>query len=165
KNLVLFGEAGVGKSSVINLLAGEKIADTHSGAMGCTFESREYLLHFGTRQLRIFDTAGLNEPELTAGGYMSSFEKAHALVRTLRESGGIDLLLFCIRGNRINNTVRSNYKLFHDFLCGQKVPVAIVVTGLEGEKRMEDWWEVNEGVLRRFKIKSRGHVCITTLDE
>ncbi|KIJ67597.1 hypothetical protein HYDPIDRAFT_108459 [Hydnomerulius pinastri MD-312] len=163
-NVVLFGEAGVGKSSVINLIAGEKIAHTNGNARGCTLQSQEYKLEIGAMQLRLFDTVGLNEPELGTPGYISAIDKALNLIRQLRSAGGIDLLLFCIRGNRVSATVRSNYTLFHDFLCDRKVPIAVIVTGLEGQgPDMEAWWQQNEDTLRDFKIDCIGHACITAI--
>lgn len=41
-NIIIFGETGTGKSSVINMLDGRLIADVSSGASGCTFHSSPY---------------------------------------------------------------------------------------------------------------------------
>jgi len=45
-NIVVFGETGTGKSSVINLIAGRQIAETSSEAKGPVFSEPEvfYLL-------------------------------------------------------------------------------------------------------------------------
>ncbi|KIM54992.1 hypothetical protein SCLCIDRAFT_1221509 [Scleroderma citrinum Foug A] len=75
------------------------------------------------------------------------------------------LLLFCICGNRITAATQSNYRLFYEVLCDKKVPIAFVITHLERERRMEDWWERNEAKILTYGIRSCGHVCITGLGD
>ncbi|KIJ67596.1 hypothetical protein HYDPIDRAFT_38087 [Hydnomerulius pinastri MD-312] len=161
-NIILFGETGVGKSSVINLISGMPVAKVSSDVDGCTMDSRDYIfdLKDGTK-VNIWDTVGLEEPEMGVNGYLAAIEKAHALICKLSAAGGVDLLLFCIRGSRITATTQSNYRLFYDVLCNKKVPIALVVTNLEREMRMEDWWVRNEASIRKYGIESAGHACVT----
>lgn len=164
KNVILFGETGVGKSSVINLMAGKEIAEVSANLNGCTLTATEYW--FGLSEdvsLRIFDTIGLEEPEIGINTFMGAMEKAHRLVRSLHYSGGIDLLLFCIRGGRITTAMQRNYRLFFEILCGSQVPVAIVITNLEQENVMEDWWVKNEKRFREYGIDPIAHACITAV--
>ena len=160
-NIVLFGETGVGKSSVINLIAGRPIAKTSPDADGCTMHSQDYRFDLGPRQISIWDTVGLEEPQIGVNGYYSAIIKAYSLIRKLNEAGGVDLLLFCIRGNRITATTQSNYRLFYEVLCDKQVPIALVITHLEREPRMEDWWERNKDNISRYGIKSASHACVT----
>ncbi|KAI6000743.1 P-loop containing nucleoside triphosphate hydrolase protein [Pisolithus albus] len=153
-NIVLFGETGVGKTSVINLIAGRNIAPVSSGVRGCTLDSKEYRLTANESHLRIFDTVGLNSPT-----------KAYKLIDALNRAGGVDLLLFCMRGGRLSDAQLKNYRLFQEYLCEKKVPVAIVVTHLEQEDNMEQWWDDNEEDLRSFKIDSVGHACVTAINK
>ncbi|KIM62581.1 hypothetical protein SCLCIDRAFT_89172, partial [Scleroderma citrinum Foug A] len=164
-NIVLFGEAGVGKSSVVNLIAGEKVADTLQGARPCTLDSTEYRLNMETSCLRIFDTAGLDHADMRKGDYVGAIESATKLVQALKRVGGVDLLLFCIPGGRILKHHQANYKLFQEGLCDKKVPVAILVTRLEHAKVMEEWWTENEGFLAQLGIECEAHACITTISE
>ena len=162
KNVVLFGETGVGKSSVINLMAGAEVALTSGNLEGCTLEATEYSFTLpGEPSLRIYDTAGLNEPEMGVNSFFGAIEKAHKLITSLHDAGGIDLLLFCIRGGRITATMQRNYRLFFEFLCGEKVPLAFVVTHLEHEDVMENWWQKNEKTFEKYGIQSVAHACIT----
>jgi hypothetical protein len=162
KNVILFGETGVGKSSVINLIAGAQVASTSANLEGCTLEATEYSFTLpGELSLRIYDTVGLNEPEMGVNTFFGAIEKAHKLVSSLHDAGGIDLLLFCIRGNRITSTMQRNYRLFFEFLCEKKVPLAFVITQLEHEDVMEDWWQRNEKTLEQYGMQSVAHACIT----
>ncbi|KAG0704657.1 hypothetical protein DFH29DRAFT_357544 [Suillus ampliporus] len=161
-NIVVFGETGAGKSSVINLMAGKQIAHVSPDTHRCTMHWTEYSITFenGT-PYQVFDTVGLEEPRLQTGEYLSAIANAYGLINTLRERGGVNLLLFCIRGGRVTATMQSNYRLFFEFLCEEKVPLALVVTNLERETNMEDWYTRNMSHLEKHNIRSVGHACIT----
>jgi len=57
-NFVIFGEMGVGKSSLINLIAGANLATVYSGATLCTLQSTEYKvkLHDLKCEVNLYDT-------------------------------------------------------------------------------------------------------------
>ncbi|KAH7888939.1 hypothetical protein F5I97DRAFT_1828231 [Phlebopus sp. FC_14] len=157
KNVVIFGECGVGKSSLINLIAGAPLAETSSGAMGCTFEYRRYLLTLDDQSFGIWDTAGLDE-----GTYGTvPAEKAEG---SLMKASSIDLLVYCVRGTRVRSALLGNYRIFHSAICRKKVPIVLVVTGLENQVGpMESWWSENEKEFQAFKMYFDGHACVTTL--
>ena len=166
-NIILFGEGGVGKSSIINLLAGEDIAMTSPDAMGCTLESTRYTLPALWRTVNIWDTVGLGEAEISDTNYYSAIVKAHTLIQQIQAAGGLNLLLFCISGgHRISGAVVSNYRLFYEVLCGGRTPIAVVVTKLELEKgKMDGWWKRNESHIEKCGLKFSGHACVTGLRE
>jgi hypothetical protein len=85
--------------------------------------------------------AGLNEPNMNYANYLDAITKARRLIV---EKGEVRGLLFCIRGGRISETMQKNYSLFYKFLCEEKVPLALVITGLENEPDdMDNWWLQN----------------------
>jgi len=57
-NFIIFGEMGVGKSSLINLIAGENLAIASSGATSCTLQSTEYKVKLRDSQceVNLYDT-------------------------------------------------------------------------------------------------------------
>ncbi|KAH7903496.1 P-loop containing nucleoside triphosphate hydrolase protein [Hygrophoropsis aurantiaca] len=158
-NIILFGKTGSGKSSLINLIAGDCVAKTSPGAAGSTFDGQSYLVPVSTRTFRLWDTVGLNEPSLDVNGYLVAIEKAIKLIRDL-EHEGITLLMFCIRGGRITAAAQNNYRLFFDILCDKEVPIALVITNLENQPSMEGWWEANKKPFDRFGMHIVGHACI-----
>ena len=164
-NVVLFGETGVGKSSVINLIARKEVAKVSSDVNGCTMQSTRYDIPFDDMSFSIFDTIGLEEPQMGVNGYLKAIERAYELIVKLGAAGGIHLLLFCMRGGRITATTQSNYRLFCECLCNTKVPIALVFTGLEREVEMEDWWKRNKTHIEHYGIKSDGHACITAVQD
>ena len=161
QNIVIFGETGSGKSSLVNLIVGQQVAATSYGTDGCTLDSTLYETDVGQYHLRIYDTVGLNEPHLGAEHYLAAIEKAHQLISTLNNAGGVHLLVFCVRGGRITATTQHNYRLFYEFLCCRLVPVALVITNLESETPMEQWWQRNSHEFTRFGINAVAHACVT----
>ncbi|KIJ67509.1 hypothetical protein HYDPIDRAFT_60183, partial [Hydnomerulius pinastri MD-312] len=164
-NIILFGEAGVGKSSVINLIAGKTLAKVPSDVDSHTVASTPYDFTLESQHYRIYDTPGLEEPQMGANGYLAAIETAFALIRSLDEAGGVHLLLFCLRTGRITAAVQSNYRLFYEVLCNKQVPIALVLTGLERERNMEDWWDRNASNIKKYGIYSIGHACITAVKD
>ncbi|KAF9219584.1 hypothetical protein BS17DRAFT_669362, partial [Gyrodon lividus] len=163
-HIMLFGETGVGKSSLINLLAGWQIAEVSPDTAGCTLASKEYQFQLRSTTIRLWDTVGLEEPDKGPNGYVGAIEKAIQLIQRLNATGGISLFLFCIRGNRITATTQNNYRLFYEVLGRKEVPIALAVTHLERESTMEHWWYRNVKTLEKNGIVAAGHACITTLD-
>lgn len=166
RNVVFFGETGVGKSSVINMF---REGTTHSGteipisngAVGCTFESTEYHAELNGKRYSLWDTAGLNED---AQGTLPHEESVNNLDFLLHNLGGrIHLLVYCIRGKRFRQVVKENYDLFYKQLCRSQVPIVVVVTGLENEESdMENWWRRNVWEFNRYGLTFDGHACITS---
>ncbi|KAF8552195.1 hypothetical protein OG21DRAFT_1523937 [Imleria badia] len=165
RNIVVFGESGVGKSSLVNLIAGGSIAATSSGAKGCTFHHKKYELQVDDTPYAIWDTAGLDEGSYGTVPAEIAEEHLKQLLRDLNRANGIHLLVYCIRATRLRKTLLSNYNLFYSAICRKKVPIVAVVTGLENyEEEMADWWNANETEFAMLKMHFDGHACVTTLN-
>ncbi|KAI6131072.1 P-loop containing nucleoside triphosphate hydrolase protein [Pisolithus croceorrhizus] len=162
-NVILFGQTGVGKSAVVNLIAGRPVAEVSPDVQLCTMSSTEYRFVMGAHDFRIWDTAGLEEAAVGFNVYVDAVLKALQLIRRVAAAGGVNLLLFCMPGQRVTKTIQSNYRLFYEILCESKVPIGLVITYLEREQDMEDWWTRNKLALRNHGIKSIGHACVTGL--
>ena len=155
----------MGKSSLINLIAGKKVSETSSGALGCTLEYKRHPLDLGDQHFAIWDTAGLDEG--TQGSVPA--EKAEAylkqLLHELAKNNGVDLLVYCVRGTRVRSALLTNYHIFYSAICRKKVPIVIVITGLENQEgNMETWWYNNELQFSSLKMFFESHACVTTLE-
>ncbi|KAF9245012.1 hypothetical protein BU15DRAFT_59175 [Melanogaster broomeanus] len=130
-NVVVFGESGVGKSSVINVIAGQTIAKTSNDAVGCTFRHQCYEVTVNGLGVNLWDTAGLDEGTEGTVPATQAEENLRAFLRQITKRDGIDLLMYCIRGTRARKALLRNYNIFYAAICRKKVPVALIVTGLE----------------------------------
>ncbi|KAG2140960.1 P-loop containing nucleoside triphosphate hydrolase protein [Suillus bovinus] len=163
KNIVLFGEAGAGKSSVVNLMAGKEVAKTSLSMQRCTLHWQDYVIDFDGESYKVFDTLGIEESGLEMKEYLAAVANAYRFIKALDAEGGVDLLLFCIRAGRFTAALQSNYRFFHEFLCDKKVPIVLAITNLEREERMEDWWEREHSIFTEYQIHVADHACITAV--
>ncbi|KAF8970951.1 P-loop containing nucleoside triphosphate hydrolase protein [Flammula alnicola] len=162
-NVIIFGETGTGKSSLVNMIAGKDLAEVSSQALGCTFSSRHYdvSIDIGSKTYRLWDTCGLNEGEQGTVPADAAMKNLRDLVQNLQ--GGINLLVYCIRGTRFRDIWVVNYDLFSQIICEGKVPIVIVITGLEHEDPdMDGWWEKNSKEFARRGMQFASQACVTT---
>jgi len=160
-NIVFFGAAGSGKSSIINMVAGKQVASVANGLKGCTFESSCYEVDINGSTFNLWDTAGLNE---AVTGKVPDAKATISLFRLLKNlDSGLNLLVFCMKGPRVQDVAPMNWRLFHEIICDRKVPIVIAITGLELEDPMDAWWDENRGSFERHEMLSQGHACITAV--
>ncbi|KAF5344705.1 hypothetical protein D9757_013891 [Collybiopsis confluens] len=170
-NIVIFGSTGCGKSSVVNMLLGankegaeEPRAKVSSSAKGCTFESKPYLVDCEGKNYKVWDTTGLDEGKEGTVASVEAFDKLCTLIKNLsRRNGGVSLLMFVMRAPRVTETTRRNYQMFYEGFCEKQVPVVIVITGLENEDNMDDWWSSNEYAFKEKQMHFEGAACISAI--
>ncbi|KIJ19014.1 hypothetical protein PAXINDRAFT_97096 [Paxillus involutus ATCC 200175] len=164
RNIVFFGQSGAGKSSSINLIVGSSVAAADNETGVCTCVSACYKTKIHNEAFNLWDTCGLGEE-----GFFRSLFKGSSegdLRRFLGEryqKREIDLLVYCIRGSGGNEALVKNYNTFCAITRRLAAPVVVVVTNLEGEKNMEDWWNRNESSLQSRGMEFDGHACITAI--
>lgn len=157
-NIIVFGETGAGKSALINLIAGDGTAESNSSAKGVTIKSTTHYANIDGTTVTLHDTAGLDEWH---GGSVSAKDAITGLYQLIcKLDDGVSLLVYCIRGPRIRASHKNNYQMFYEAICQRKVPIVVVVTGLENETpTMESWWEINGSTFAKYGMKFQGHVC------
>lgn len=164
RNVVVFGESGVGKSSVINMIAGKDITQTSNDAVGCTFRYQCHHVLLDGLNVNIWDTVGLDEGTEGTVPARQAESSLKAFLHHITRWNGIDLLLYCVRGTRVRQALVRNYNIFYAAICRKKVPVALVVTGLENyEGEMDTWWAEHEKDLVRHGMRFDAHACVTTI--
>ncbi|KIK42915.1 hypothetical protein CY34DRAFT_38468, partial [Suillus luteus UH-Slu-Lm8-n1] len=166
-NIVIFGETGAGKSSLVNLITGKPSAQTSSDTLGCTTKTTVYehdiVVQNKTLKVKLFDTAGLDEGSEGAVPNKEAQKVLKKLLQTLMEQDGIHLLVYCVQGTRERSALRRNYQSLYSKVK-EKVPIVLVVTRLENQvPDMEQWWRANEQSISDLNMTFAGHACITTL--
>jgi len=165
-NIILFGEAGCGKSSLVNMIVGKDVANVSDSSRGCTFQNKAYETNIGNSTFLIYDTVGLNEGDQ---GRVPHWKAIRELYTLIRELDGVSLLIYCMRG-RIKENAKANWNLFNKVICGEKVPTIAIVTGMEGRRNPDDWWrhKENKETFRKHQITPRAVGCVVSfrgLDE
>ncbi|KIJ63799.1 hypothetical protein HYDPIDRAFT_112757 [Hydnomerulius pinastri MD-312] len=88
------------------------------------------------------------------------------LLQLLDKEGGIQLLVYVVRGSTVDRSLVKNYTIFYSAISRKTVPIVLVVTGLENEEgEMEDWWREGEKILTEYEMRFDAHACVTTLPE
>lgn len=166
-NIVIFGETGAGKSSLVNLITGTQSAPTSSDATGCTDKTTMYnhdvVIQNKTLKVKLFDTAGLDEGSEGTVPNKEAQQVLKKLLQTLMEQDGIHLLVYCVQGTRESRALYRNYMSLYSKVK-EKVPIVIVVTRLENQDPdMEQWWRKNEPSISNLNMTFAGHACVTSV--
>ena len=158
-NIVVFGQTGAGKSSLINMLARSEVVSVSNKLGGNTTAVQEVKISWDDRSYTIWDTPGLNEGEKGNVPTREAMDQLYKLVKTL---GSVSLVIYCICGSRLTEIARVNYDLFWRIVCKEEVPIVLVVTGLEQESNMDAWWTANRKIIKKMEMTFAGHACVTT---
>jgi len=160
-NVIVFGETGAGKSSVINLILGSDKAKVGDGAVGETFRTTSYVTTINGKTYNLHDTVGLGEHSRGTVDSAKAVGNLYRLLTDLSSSGGVNLLVFVVKCGRLTDSIHKNYNLFHQSFCDSKVPIAIVVTGCENvDPTMDTWWTKNERWFIQAGMPFSGHACV-----
>jgi len=125
-NVLVAGQSGSGKSSIVNLIAGQKLAEISPDLSYCTKRCTEYPILVDEKEFHVFDTFGFLEPDLDRNLYATAIADTYSMIRA---KGGLDLVLYCVNDDRIDDPkTQNNYRLLHEVLCDEEVPIGIVVT-------------------------------------
>lgn len=164
KNVVIVGQTGAGKSSLINMLCPGADAPASNDTTGCTKVERKYRCDFGdSHSCQVHDTIGL---EKGRWGFLWAPKAERRLIAYLKKIKGPYLLVYCIPAGRglLKKSDGRNYRKFKS-VVGKNVPVVVVVTHLENfGGPFSGWWSNNVDILEKFGIPGdTRHACITTL--
>jgi hypothetical protein len=164
-NVLIFGEARVGKSSIVNLIMGHNVANTSPDAPRSMLKYNPYDVHLAGRHFRLWEVSSI-----ASMGFLRKICAKWQLKRSyekLYRGCGVDLLLYCMRGPSSPSVLPRDYEYFTSIVGStSRVPIALVVNGLEGSlNTMDDWWAKNRRDLERFGMHFSTHVCITSLPD
>jgi len=139
------------------MIVGKDVAKVSGTAEGCTFKNEAYI---GETTFTIYDTAGLNEGDQ---GRVPHWEAIRGLYTLIRQLDGVSLLVCCMRG-RVRENTFFNWILFNNVICGEKVPIIAVVTGLETYGDPDDWWrtEDNRNAFVKTGMRPKDVGCVVS---
>jgi len=164
---LVFGETGVGKSSVINLIMRQNVAQTSPDAQTCTLEHTPYKITLDDREYKLWEVSSITPLSFFRRLFMRW--KLKREYKKLHKEDGVYLLLYCMMRGRAQGTFVKDYKLFTSIIgstAGRVPKIAAVVTFLEDYPGdMDDWWKKNEQNLAESGMRFSNHACITSLPD
>lgn len=165
-NIFVFGETGVGKSSVVNMLDDfggiPNKARASSSAAGVSKQDICYEKTIGRKNFNVFDTAGFNQGEGGTVAPKVAFEKLNDLIYSPGYSP--NLLVLVVRANHPSfNTIHQIHKIFYEIICDKKVPIVIFIIGLEFERDTKGWLQNTDEAFREQGMDFAASACITTI--
>ena len=126
-NVLVIGNSGVGKSTLINAVLGEVVAETSCGAEGTTKELKIY--ENSELSFRLIDTAGF-EPS-----WLKEFQAIQAVKKWSKESAAskkndkrINAIWFCVDGTSRKLFGKTISNLSAATRMWESVPVIVVIT-------------------------------------
>jgi predicted GTPase len=160
-NIIVFGESGTGKSSVVNMFDGEEKAEVSRSAVGASFQFQRYERTIYDEKFNVFEIMALDEQSTGIDKTSDAVVNLSKLVSLLED--GVNLLVYVKRG-RITESALKNYRMFYENFCQSQVPIVLVVTGMESEAQPEAWWERNGQFFENHGMKFNGKACVTAFE-
>ena len=131
KEVILVGRPNVGKSSLFNRLAKQRIAIT-SDISGTTRDTNKTEIQIDDKSCILIDSGGIDE---------SNELFINVKNNTLNAAKSADIIIFMVDGKMLPD--ESDKKLFYSLLKLNK-PIALVVNKVDSKKDEERSWEFNE---------------------
>lgn len=162
--LLLIGTAGVGKSSLINLLAGKTIAEVNDGARSYTFTCDVYKINYGQYPIEITDVVGFDTYS-ESNCEMQRLETLKNLIRFVkRNSRGFTCVIFVMQKGRILNGFEKYYNTIFKHLLRSLPPAVLFLNGCESDDPLNDWLSRNRADIPE-NYKFGEIICGTTLND
>ncbi|CAF1077553.1 unnamed protein product [Didymodactylos carnosus] len=160
--VLVIGQTGVGKSSLINLMAGEHVAPMSDSAVGCTFDFNVYQVEYNEEMYELIDTIGLNEGSKGTVTHKDALKK---LVRFIKQNKrGFNCVIFVMAKGRVFDSFEKNYYLFYKSLLKEDIPALLYVGHCENDVPMSAWLNNSTNVEALASFAFAEKICGTTLE-
>ncbi|MFK5881546.1 MAG: ribosome biogenesis GTPase Der [Sulfurospirillum sp.] len=153
KTIAIIGKPNVGKSSLFNRIAKQRIAIT-SDFSGTTRDVKTHEVEISGKPCKILDTGGLDDKD-------ELFKSIR--VKSLEAGEKADIIIIMVDGKMLPND--EDKKIFYT-LQAQNKPIALVINKIDNDKEMQRAWEFSEfGAQNVFPISVSHNRGVTKLLE
>nr|WP_211437455.1 ribosome biogenesis GTPase Der [Campylobacter curvus] len=153
QKIILVGKPNVGKSSLFNRLARQRIAIT-SEISGTTRDTNKAKIEVEGKDCLLIDSGGLDE---------SSELFKNVKFKTLAEAKNSDIIIYMVDGKMAPSD--EDRAIFYE-LCKLNLPIALVINKIDSKKDEQRAWEfINFGVKEIFEISVSHNTGIDELSQ
>ncbi|HEF3808928.1 TPA: ribosome biogenesis GTPase Der [Campylobacter jejuni] len=153
QSIILIGKPNVGKSSLFNRMARQRIAIT-SDISGTTRDTNKTEIHINSKKAMLIDSGGLDESD-------ELFKNVKK--NTLKVAKESDIILYLVDGKLVPDD--EDRQFFYSLKKLGK-PIALVINKVDNKKDEERAWEfVNFGVKEIFNLSVTHNVGLDELYE
>ena len=118
-NILVIGPTGAGKSTLINALLGDAVAEEGAGAKAVQSEVEVHEGEYEGIKLRVYDTTGFNDTRGKSG---------ESIVREIAEAGKFDLILICVRmDSRADGGLKKMFEILRENLRSEMWDRSVIV--------------------------------------
>ena len=118
-NILVIGPTGAGKSTLINALLGDAVAEEGAGAKAVQSEVEVHEGKYEGIKLRVYDTTGFND---TRG------KSNESIVREIAEASKFDLILICVRmDSRADGGLKKMFEILRENLRSEMWDRSVIV--------------------------------------
>jgi GTP-binding protein len=151
KSIAIIGKPNVGKSSLFNRIAKQRIAIT-SDFSGTTRDIKEQTTLISEKPCKLLDTGGLDD----SNEIFTNVRK-----KSLQAAQKADMIIMMVDGKMLPSD--EDKKIFYT-LQSQNKPIALVINKIDNDKEMERAWEFDEfGADKVFPISVSHNRGVTNL--
>lgn len=149
-NILVIGDSGVGKSTLINAVLGEEIAESGFGDKGTTKELKVY--ESDVLDFRIIDTVGFEPSFFKRMGAVNVVKKwSKTAVKEGRENSEINVIWFCVEGTSSKLFPEAIKSLLKATSMYPSVPIIVVITKSYSKPEREKNIHMVEEVFGKLK--------------
>ena len=164
-NIIILGNTGVGKSTLLNTVLKGKLAETKFGDR-CTMGPPKVYESEKAKGIRIWDSRGIENGKYNLEAAFNDIKNTiESLIKENDPDKFIHCIWFCIKSNRFTDEEAENLKKCYDSYI-EKLPIIVVFTQSDNQKQTEKMIEIvktkldNERKLNGFNEKGGNDIKI-----
>ena len=149
-NIIILGNTGVGKSTLLNTVLKEKLAETKNGDR-CTVGPPKAYESEKAKGIRIWDSQGIENGKYNLEiAFKDIKETIQKLIKENDPDKFIHCIWYCIYSNRfIDEEVENLKKYYNSYI--EKLPIIVVFTQSDNQKKTDKMMEIVKDKLIKEK--------------
>ena len=149
-NIIVLGNTGVGKSTLLNTVLKEKLAETDFGD-GCTMGVPKPYESNKAKGIRIWDSRGIENGKYNLETAFKDIRNTiESLIKENNPDKFIHCIWYCIKSNRFTEEEENNLKNCYNSYI-EKLPIIVVFTQSENQKETDRMIEKVKNKIEKAK--------------